>query len=143
MPADRPEYARVPFADVGPIKVPDGLSDEQVLFLSDIFPTGYMARRALRHQARRVDRRVGLRPGRAIRHQERVPARRGTRDRHRPVPYRLRMARERAGAETLNYEEVDMPRSAEGLTGGRGPDACIDAVGMEAHAPGVMGAYDT
>ena len=79
------EYLRVPYADVGPIKVPDGFTDEQVLFLSDIFPTGYMARRFLQHQRRRHDRDLGLRAGRAVRHPQRLPARRraGDRDRHR------------------------------------------------------------
>ena len=137
------EYARVPFADVGPIKIPDGLSDEQVLFLSDIFPTGYMA-------AENCD----IKPGDTIAvwgcgpvgqfaiksafmlGAERVIAI----DR---FPERLRMARERAGAETtINYEEEDVYDTLMSLTGGRGPDACIDAVGMEAHAPGVFGAYD-
>ena len=57
-------------------------------------------------------------------------------------PYRLRMARERAGAETLNYEEADVHDALKEMTGGRGPDHCIDAVGMEGHAPGLLGAYD-
>ena len=61
------EYARVPFADVGPLKIPDGFTDEQVLFLSDIFPTGYMARRDVQHQAGRHDRGLGLRAGRPVR----------------------------------------------------------------------------
>ena len=61
------EYVRVPFADVGPIKVPEGLSDEQVLFLSDIFPTGYMAAENCNITARRHRRGVGLRPGRPVR----------------------------------------------------------------------------
>ena len=56
--------------------------------------------------------------------------------------YRLRMAREQGGAETLNYEEVDVQEALKEMTGGRGPDACIDAVGMEAHYPGPLGAYD-
>ena len=80
------EYARVPFADVGPLKVPDGLDDEQVLFLSDIFPTGYMARRDLQHPAGRHDRGLGLRPGRTVRDQERLSARRRAGDRDRPLP---------------------------------------------------------
>jgi threonine dehydrogenase-like Zn-dependent dehydrogenase len=58
------------------------------------------------------------------------------------VPARLRMAREKAGAETINYEEADVYDSLMEMTGGRGPDACIDAVGMEAHAPGMVGMYD-
>jgi threonine dehydrogenase-like Zn-dependent dehydrogenase len=57
-------------------------------------------------------------------------------------PYRLRMAREKGGAETLNYEEVDIHEALKDMTAGRGPDACIDAVGMEGHAPGVAGLYD-
>jgi threonine dehydrogenase-like Zn-dependent dehydrogenase len=136
------EYARVPFADVNPIKVPDSLEDEQVLFLSDIFPTGYMAAEA-----------CGIQPGDTIAvwgcgpvgmfaiksaymlGAERVIAI----DR---FPYRLRMARERAGAETINYEETDIFEALEEMTGGRGPDHCIDAVGLEGHAPGIHGAYD-
>ncbi len=136
------EYARVPFADVGPIKVPEGLTDEQVLFLSDIFPTGYMGADL-----------CGIQPGDTIAvwgcgpvglfamksafllGAERVIGI----DR---FPYRLRMAREKVGAETINYEETDLLSTLKEMTGGRGPDACIDAVGMEAHAPGLFGGYD-
>src|ERR671938_36644 len=137
------EYARVPFADVGPIKIENGLSDEQVLFLSDIFPTGYQG-------AEMCD----IRPGDTIAvwgcgpvglfaiasayllGAERVIAI----DR---FPYRLRMAREKARAETIDYEEVDsVVETLNELTGGRGPDACIDAVGMEAHGTGIGYAYD-
>jgi threonine dehydrogenase-like Zn-dependent dehydrogenase len=137
------EYARVPFADVGPMKVPEGLSDEQVLFLTDIFPTGYMG-------AEMCD----IKPGQTIAvwgcgpvgqfaivsayllGAERVIAI----DR---FPDRLRMAREKAkAAETLNYEEVDVYKALQELTGGRGPDACIDAVGLEAHGPKLVYAYD-
>jgi threonine dehydrogenase-like Zn-dependent dehydrogenase len=57
-------------------------------------------------------------------------------------PYRLRMAREQGKAETLNYEEVEVRDALKDMTGGRGPDSCIDAVGMEGHAPGAAGAYD-
>ena len=126
------EYARVPFADVGPLKVPDGMPDEQALFLSDIFPTGYMAAEQ-----------CGIRPGDTIAiwgcgpvgqfaiksafllGAERVIAI----DR---FDYRLRMARA-SGAETLDYEEVDIHDALKEMTGGRGPDHVIDAVGMEAH----------
>jgi len=137
------EYARVPFADVGPIKIPDGLSDEQVLFLSDIFPTCYMA-------AENCD----IKPGDTIAVWGCGPVGQfaiksaGMLGAERVIaidrfPERLRMARERAGAETtINYEEEDVYDTLMSLTGGRGPDACIDAVGMEAHAPGVFGAYD-
>jgi len=136
------DYARVPFADVGPIKVPDGLSDEQVLFLSDIFPTGYMG-------AEMCD----IKPGDTIAvwgcgpvgqfaiasayllGAERVIAI----DR---FPYRLRMAREHSHAETINYEQVNVYDTLMEMTGGRGPDACIDAVGTEAHIPGPVYSYD-
>jgi len=126
------EYVRVPYADVGPLKVPDTLSDEQVLFLSDIFPTGWMAAEN-----------CGIRPGEtvavwgcgpvgqmAIRCLFLLGAGRVIAiDR---FPERLEMARQ-AGAQTLNYEETDVLEELRELTGGLGPDACLDAVGMEAH----------
>ena len=137
------EYARVPFADVGPLKVPEDMSDEQVLFLSDIFPTGYMAAEACNIQPGDVVAVWGCGPvgqfaiaSAYLLGAERVIAI----DR---FPYRLQMARERAGAaETINYEEVDVRDALDTFTGGRGPDSCIDAVGMEGHAPGLAGAYD-
>jgi threonine dehydrogenase-like Zn-dependent dehydrogenase len=137
------EYARVPFADVGPIKVDNGLTDEQVLFLSDIFPTGYMAAENCDIARGDVVAVWGCGPvGQlAIRSAFLLGAERviGI-DR---VPYRLRMAREQSGAETINLEEVDSVFDAlMEKTGGRGPDACIDAVGMEAHAAGLVGTYD-
>src|SRR5438105_11916377 len=122
------QYARVPFADVGPLKIPDGLTDEQVVFLSDIFPTGYMA--AENCDIKRGDTIAvwGCGPvgQMAIRSAfllgaERVLA-------IDSVPERLRMAIE-GGAETLDFEDVDIYEKLRALTGGRGPDACIDAVG--------------
>ena len=136
------EYARVPFADVGPLKVPESVSDEQALFLSDIFPTGYMAAEACSIQPGDTVAVWGCGPvGQfAIRSAYLLGAERVIAvDR---FPYRLRIARERAGAETLNYEEVDVRDALKEMTAGRGPDACIDAVGMEGHAPGLAGAYD-
>ncbi len=136
------QYVRVPFADVGPMKVPDSLSDEQVLFLTDIFPTGYMGAEM-----------CGIRPGDVVAvwgcgpvgqlaivsayllGAERVIAI----DR---FEYRLRMAPDKAGAETINYEEVSVLETLKEMTAGRGPDACIDAVGMEAHGHLPMYAYD-
>jgi threonine dehydrogenase-like Zn-dependent dehydrogenase len=137
------QYARVPYADVGPLKVPEGLSDEQVLFLSDIFPTGYMGAEMCDIKPGHVIAVWGCGPvgqfaiaSARLLGAERVIAI----DR---FPYRLQMAREKAGAsETLNYEEVDIYEALKELTGGRGPDACIDAIGMEAHAPSVQYAYD-
>jgi threonine dehydrogenase-like Zn-dependent dehydrogenase len=138
------EYARVPFADVGPIRIENGLTDDQLLFLSDIFPTGYMG-------AELCD----IAPGDTIAvwgagpvgqlaiasayllGAERVIAI----DR---FPYRLDMARDKGGAETIDYERTpDVVEILKEMTGGRGPDACIDAVGMEAHhAHGPIHAYD-
>jgi threonine dehydrogenase-like Zn-dependent dehydrogenase len=137
------EYARVPFADVGPVKVPDELTDEQVLFLSDIFPTGYMAAEACGIQPGEIVAVWGCGPvGQfAIKSAYLLGAEKVIAiDR---FPYRLRLARERAGAQTLNYEECDdVHETLKEMTGGRGPDHCIDAVGMEGHAPGIVGAYD-
>jgi threonine dehydrogenase-like Zn-dependent dehydrogenase len=136
------EYARVPFADVGPIKVPEGLTDDQVLFLSDIFPTGYMGAEMCNIQPGDTIAVWGCGPvGQfAMKSAFLLGAERviGI-DR---FPDRLRMAREKVGAQTLNYEEVDIQDALKELTGGRGPDACIDAVGLEAHTPGMVGAYD-
>ena len=131
------EYARVPFADVGPLKVPDGLTDEQVLFLSDIFPTGYMGAEMCDIKPGDVDRGVGRGPGRPVRDRERVPARRRARHRDRPLPVPAADgARAGRRRRRINYEEQSTcTRRCTELTGGRGPDACIDAVGMEAHAP--------
>jgi len=137
------EYARVPFADVGPIKIPEGLSDEKVLFLSDILPTGYMGAEMCDIKRGDVIAVWGCGPvgqfaiaSARLLGAERVIAI----DR---VPYRLQMAKERAGAtHILNYEDVDIYEALKDLTGGLGPDACIDAVGMEGHAPGLQYAYD-
>ena len=136
------EYVRVPFADVGPIKVPEHLDDEQVLFLSDIFPTGFMAADMCGIQPGEVVAVWGCGPvGQfAIKSAFMLGAERVIAiDR---FDYRLEIAREHGGAETLNYEEVDVPEALEEMTGGRGPDHCIDAVGMEGHTPGPTFLYD-
>jgi threonine dehydrogenase-like Zn-dependent dehydrogenase len=128
------ELVRVPFADVGPYKVPEGLADEQVLFLSDIFPTGYMA-------AENAD----IEPGDTIavwgcgpvgQFSIRSAWMRGAGrviaiDR---VPERLRMAAEYGKAEIIDFSKVKVYDQLQELTRGRGPDRCIDAVGAEAHA---------
>src|SRR6476661_9779458 len=136
------EFLRVPFADVGPMKVPEGLTDEQVVFLSDIFPTGYMAAENCNIQPGDTIAVWGCGPvGQfAMKSAYMLGAERviGI-DR---FDYRLRMARERVGAETLNYEEVNVLEALTEMTGGRGPDSCIDAVGMEGHGPGLAYAYD-
>lgn len=136
------EYVRVPFADVGPLKVPEGLTDEQVLFLTDIFPTGYMAAENCDIQPEEAVAVWGCGPvGQfAIRSALMLGAERVIAiDR---IPERLALA-EAAGAETINYEEMDAGVALKEMTGGRGPDCCIDAVGMEAHGTGVMALYDT
>ncbi|MES2714103.1 MAG: zinc-dependent alcohol dehydrogenase [Pseudomonadota bacterium] len=127
------EYVRVPFADVGPIKVPDGMTDEQVLFLSDIFPTGYMGAEFCNIQRGDTIAVWGCGPvgQMAIRSAfllgaERVIA-------IDTVPERLEMARA-GGAETLDFHEVDVYDEIQSRTQGRGADACIDAVGTEADA---------
>jgi threonine dehydrogenase-like Zn-dependent dehydrogenase len=134
------EYARVPFADVGPVKIPEELGDEQVLFLSDIFPTGYMA--AENCDIKRGDTiavwgcgPVGLFAIKSafMLGAERVIA-------VDMVPERLRMAQEECGAEVLNFYDEDIFDKIKEMTGGRGPDACIEAVGMEAHG-GTFDAY--
>jgi threonine dehydrogenase-like Zn-dependent dehydrogenase len=132
------EYARVPFADVGPLKVPAELTDEQVLFLSDIFPTGYMGAEFCDIKGGEVIAVWGCGPVGllAIKSAFMLGAERVIAiDR---FPYRLRMAAEQCGAEVLNYEEVDVLEALKEMTAGRGPDACIDAVGMEAHHSSAM-----
>ena len=139
------EYARVPFADVGTLKIPEGLDDEQVLFLSDIFPTGFMGAEMCNIQPGDTVAVWGCGPvgqfamvSAYLLGAERVVGI----DR---FPERLRMAREGAKADTINYEEANVYETLMEMTGGRGPDACIDAVGLEAHGVGMHGmeyAYD-
>jgi threonine dehydrogenase-like Zn-dependent dehydrogenase len=139
------EAARVPFADVGPIEIENGFTDEQVLFLSDIFPTGYMGAEMCDIQRGDVIAVWGAGPvGQfAIASAKMLGAERVIAIDH--VDYRLRMAVDKAGAdETINFEEQpDVVEQLKLLTAGRGPDACIDAVGMEAeHGHGPIHAYD-
>jgi threonine dehydrogenase-like Zn-dependent dehydrogenase len=136
------EYARVPFADVGPIKAPDELTDEQVLFLSDILPTGYEAAENCNIQPGDTIAVWGCGPvglfaikSAYLLGAECVIAI----DR---FPERLDMAARYGGAETLNYEQVEVGVALKDMTGGRGPDACIDAVGMEAHGTSIDAIYD-
>jgi threonine dehydrogenase-like Zn-dependent dehydrogenase len=136
------EYVRVPFADVGPFKVPDHLTDEQVLFLTDIFPTGYMAAEAANIQPGDTVAVWGCGPVGlfAIKSAYMLGAERVIAiDR---VPERLRLAQQEAGAEVINFEGADVVEMLKDTTGGRGPDICIEAVGMEAHGTGLEGFYD-
>jgi threonine dehydrogenase-like Zn-dependent dehydrogenase len=137
------EYVRVPFADVGPLKLENGFSDEQVLFLTDVFPTGYMGAEMCDIRGGEVVAIWGAGPvgqfaaaSAQLLGAERVIVI----DR---FDYRLGIVEEHTGAETVNYLEVDgVPEALKELTGGRGPDACIDAVGLEAHFHGPLYAYD-
>jgi threonine dehydrogenase-like Zn-dependent dehydrogenase len=140
-PGGQAEYVRVPFADVGPFRVPDGVSDEQALFLSDIFPTGYQAAENCAIEDGDTIAIWGAGPvglfaiksafmlgaGRVIAIDE--------------VPDRLQMARS-IGAETLDFSSENPLEELMDRTGGRGPDACIDAVGLEAHGTGPGAVYD-
>jgi len=136
------EYVRVPFADVGPIKVPGHLSDEQVLFLSDIFPTGYMAAEQCNIKSGDTIAIWGCGPVGLFAIKSAYLLGAGKVIAIDRFPDRLRMAAEKCGAVTLNYEEVDVAEVLNEMTGGRGPDSCIDAVGMESHAPGPVHLYD-
>ncbi|HEY1187857.1 MAG TPA: zinc-binding dehydrogenase [Gemmata sp.] len=132
----------MPFADVGPCKVPAHLSDEQALFLTDIFPTGYMAAENCSIEPGDTVAVWGCGPvglfciksafllgaGRVIAIDD--------------VDGRLQKARRECGAEPVNFARVDLLRTPDELTAGRGPDACIDAVGLEAHGTGFAGIYD-
>jgi threonine dehydrogenase-like Zn-dependent dehydrogenase len=135
------QYVRVPFADVGPIKVPEGLRDDQVLFLSDIFPTGYMAAENCNIQSGDVIAVFGCGPvGQfAIRSAYMLGAERVIAVDN--INARLELAH-KGGAEPLKASEFDVVEKLKELTGGRGPDACIDAVGMEAHGMTIDALYD-
>jgi threonine dehydrogenase-like Zn-dependent dehydrogenase len=136
------EYIRVPFADVGAFTVPDGVSDERALFASDSAATGWMGADL-----------GGVRPGDVVavwgagavgQMAARAAVLLGAErvisiDRY---DNRLEMAATYAGAETINYEQTDVNGELLERSGGRGPDVCIEAVGMEAHSPGPQYAYD-
>jgi threonine dehydrogenase-like Zn-dependent dehydrogenase len=136
------EYVRVPFADIGPLRIESNLADEQVLFLSDILPTGYMG-------AEMCD----IQPGDVVAVWGAGPVGQFAMDSARVLgaekviaidkePYRLALA-ERAGYLPLNFEDVDVRSQLLELTGGRGPDKCIDAVGLEAtHGAAHVNTYD-
>ncbi len=136
------EYARVPFADVGPIKVPDELKDEQVLFLSDIFPTAYMAAENCNIQPGDTVAIWGAGPvgllaikSAFMQGAERVIS-------IDSVEERMALARQ-AGAETLDFnDERGVLEVLKEMTGGRGPDSCMDAVGLEAHGTSMGAIYD-
>jgi threonine dehydrogenase-like Zn-dependent dehydrogenase len=126
------EYVRVPFSDVGPIVIPDGVDDDKVLFLSDILPTGWMAAENADIEAGDTVAVWGCGPVGlfAVQSAFLMGAERVIAIDH--FPRRLELAR-RFGAETINYEESKTYDALMEMTGGIGPDACIDSVGLEAH----------
>ncbi len=136
------EYVRVPFADVGPIKIPEELDDEQVLFLSDIFPTGYMAAENCQITPGDTVAVWGCGPvgqfailSAWLFGAERVIA-------IDQIPERLRLAQEKGKAEIIDFSKTNVFDQLKEMTGGRGPDACIDAVGLEAHGTTPDALYD-
>jgi threonine dehydrogenase-like Zn-dependent dehydrogenase len=135
------QYARVPFADVGPLKIPDSIDDEHALFLTDIFPTGYMAAENCCIRPGDVVAVWGCGPvGQfAIRSALLLGASRVIAIDDQPA--RLELA-QKGGAETLNDADGDVLDRIKQMTAGRGPDSCIDAVGMEAHGSTADAVYD-
>jgi threonine dehydrogenase-like Zn-dependent dehydrogenase len=126
------EYVRVPYSDVGPIVIPDGIEDDKVLFLSDILPTGWMAADNCEIKPTDTVAIWGCGPVGLFSVQSAFAL-----GAHRVIaidhyPHRLDLAKS-MGAEVINFEEVDVREALVEMTGGIGPDACIDAVGMESH----------
>lgn len=134
------EYVRVPFSDVGPLKIPSGLEDEQVLFLSDIFPTGYMAAENCQMEPGDTIAIWGCGPVGQFAIQSAWLLGAGRVIAIDTVPERLHMAELYGKAETINFEQDDVYDRLMEMTNGRGPDRCIDAVGAEAHAGGSVDA---
>ncbi|MBV9470159.1 MAG: glutathione-dependent formaldehyde dehydrogenase [Abitibacteriaceae bacterium] len=138
------QYARVPFADVGHVKIPDSLTDEQVLFLSDVFPTGYQAAENCNIQPGDTVAVWGCGPVGQFAIKSAYMLGAGKVIAIDNVNYRLRFAADAGKADTIDFDfdEVNLFDRLKEMTGGRGPDSCIDAVGMEAHgtAPGML--YD-
>lgn len=135
-PGGQAEYLRVPHADVGPIKIESDLEDEQVLFLSDIFPTGYMAAENAEIEPGDTVAVWGCGPVAQMCIQSCWMLGAGRVIAIDRVPERLRMAEVQGKAETINFDEEDVYDRLMAMTGGRGPDRCIDAVGAEAHETG-------
>lgn len=134
------EYLRVPHADVGPIKIESDLPDERVLFLSDIFPTGYMAAENAEIEPGDTVAVWGCGPVAQMAIQSCWMLGAGRVIAIDLVPERLAMARTAGKAETINFEKEDVYARLQEMTNGRGPDRCIDAVGAEAHETGGLDA---
>lgn len=136
------EYVRVPFADVGVVKVPPDIPDEMLLFISDAIPTGYMGAELCNIQPGDI---VAVWGCGAVGQFAMISAYMMGAEKVIAIdrfPERLEMARKYAKAEVINYEVVNVGEALKEMTGGRGPDACIDAVGLEAHGVGLEDFYD-
>jgi threonine dehydrogenase-like Zn-dependent dehydrogenase len=136
------EYVRVPFADVGPMKLPDAVTDEQAVFLADVFPTGYMAAENCNIQPGDTVAVWGCGPVGLLAMRSAFLLGAGRVIAIDRFPERLRLAEEFGRAETIDYECEDVFDTLKEMTHGRGPDACIDAVGMEAHGTSLDARYD-
>ena len=137
------EFVRVPFADVGPTKIENGLPDEKVLFLTDIFPTGWMAAENANIMPGDTVAVWGCGPVGLLTIKSAYLLGAGRVIAIDRVPERLRLAKEKAGAEVVDFSKTDnLVEQLKEMTGGRGPDSCIDAVGMEAEGHGVIALYD-
>jgi threonine dehydrogenase-like Zn-dependent dehydrogenase len=144
-PGGQAEYVRVPFADVGPYKVPEGLSDEQVLFLTDIFPTGYMAAENCGIEPGDTVAIWGCGPVGQFAIQSAWMLGAGRVIAIDEIPERLALAESAGKAEIIDFskEKDGVYEKLQQMTGGRGPDRCIDCVGTEAAAHGSIAAiYD-
>ena len=139
-PGGQAEYLRVPFADVGPLKIESDFPDEKVLFLSDIFPTGYMAAENCGIEAGDTVAVWGCGPVAQFAIQSAWMLGAGRVIAIDCVPERLQMAERHGKAETINFEKQDVYDRLQEMTKGRGPDRCIDAVGCEAHGTGAVDA---
>ncbi len=139
------QYVRVPYADVGPIKVPEGMPDEQVLFLSDIFPTAWQAAENCQIQKGDTVAIWGAGPVGQLAIQSAFLQGAGKVISIDNIPERLKMAQS-FGAEALNFQDTDDDKNIfdqlKSMTQGRGPDSCLDAVGMEAHGTSPGEIYD-
>jgi len=137
------QYLRVPFADVGPIKIESDLTDDQVLFLSDILPTGYMAAENADIEPGDTVAVWGCGPVGQFVIQSAWMLGAGRVIAIDSVPERLEMARVQGRAEVIDFNQVDVKETLDDMTRGRGPDRCIDAVGCEAHGGGTLdGTWD-
>jgi threonine dehydrogenase-like Zn-dependent dehydrogenase len=138
-PGGQAQYVRVPYADVCPTKVPNGLTDEQVLFLTDIFPTGWQGAEFANIKPGDTVAVWGCGPVGQMAIRSAIMMQAGKVIAIDRIAERLALAAQ-AGAELINFDKEDVQDRLDAMTGGRGPDSCIDAVGMEAHGTGAAAA---